>query len=210
MTKYSFEDKTLALAGVQQAAVLIQQLLADNRCDQTAFEASINSIYLIDAPNVAAVYGGKQGVILGLKQLLQFLSAKSHNSVEQQVARHIFGMLQMERHLSRDAAMRNTLLKKINYAKNQAEFFNSTHPAVIASLSRIYEETIGKFPFKIHIMGRRELLTNSEFMHKIRALLLAGIRSAVLWQQVGGGRWQLIFNRTFYKKAAEDLIKSSK
>ncbi len=30
---------------------------------------------------------------------------------------------------------------------------------------------------------------------KIRALLLAGIRSARLWRQLGGHRWQLIFSR---------------
>ena len=30
---------------------------------------------------------------------------------------------------------------------------------------------------------------------KVRAALLAGIRAAVLWQQVGGGRLQLMFAR---------------
>ncbi|MEH6454630.1 MAG: DUF489 family protein, partial [Psychromonas sp.] len=31
--------------------------------------------------------------------------------------------------------------------------------------------------------------------HKIRALLLAGVRAAVLWRQIGGKRRQLIFSR---------------
>jgi len=30
---------------------------------------------------------------------------------------------------------------------------------------------------------------------RIRALLLAGIRSARLWRQLGGHRWQLLFSR---------------
>ena len=30
---------------------------------------------------------------------------------------------------------------------------------------------------------------------RIRALLLAGIRSARLWRQLGGSRWQMVFSR---------------
>ena len=31
--------------------------------------------------------------------------------------------------------------------------------------------------------------------HKVRALLLAGIRAVVLWRQLGGSRTQIIFAR---------------
>ena len=38
-------------------------------------------------------------------------------------------------------------------------------------------------------------LQQTDTAAKIRALLLAGIRSARLWRQLGGHRWQLIFSR---------------
>lgn len=41
---------------------------------------------------------------------------------------------------------------------------------------------------------------------KIRALLLAGVRSAVLWRQVGGRRWQLFLWRNKFAKLAKKLI----
>ncbi len=41
---------------------------------------------------------------------------------------------------------------------------------------------------------------------KIRALLLAGIRSSVLWRQMGGSRLQFIFSRQKIKKTAEKLL----
>ena len=34
-----------------------------------------------------------------------------------------------------------------------------------------------------------------EVANRVRTLLLAGIRSATLWRQVGGHRWQLLFQR---------------
>ncbi|MFT5655266.1 MAG: CII-binding regulator of phage lambda lysogenization HflD [Arenicella sp.] len=40
----------------------------------------------------------------------------------------------------------------------------------------------------------------------MRAMLLAGIRSAVLWQQKDGGKFKLIWQRTRMQNAARDLL----
>jgi len=42
--------------------------------------------------------------------------------------------------------------------------------------------------------------------NKIRTLLLAGIRAAVLWRQMGGNRWQLLFSRKDIINDAKMLI----
>jgi high frequency lysogenization protein len=44
---------------------------------------------------------------------------------------------------------------------------------------------------------------------KIRALLLAGIRAALLWRQAGGDRWKLIFSRSAMQKEAQQLLKAN-
>jgi high frequency lysogenization protein len=35
-------------------------------------------------------------------------------------------------------------------------------------------------------------LQNPDNQNRVRALLLAGIRAAMLWRQVGGTRWQIL------------------
>ncbi|MFB0933325.1 MAG: DUF489 family protein, partial [Pseudomonadales bacterium] len=40
----------------------------------------------------------------------------------------------------------------------------------------------------------------------IRALLLSGVRSAVLWHQLGGRRWQLLLQREGLKKSIKNLL----
>ncbi|HAL7526237.1 TPA: DUF489 family protein, partial [Escherichia coli] len=40
----------------------------------------------------------------------------------------------------------------------------------------------------------------------VRATLLAGIRAAVLWHQVGGGRLQLMFSRNRLTTQAKQIL----
>jgi high frequency lysogenization protein len=55
---------------------------------------------------------------------------------------------------------------------------------------------------RIHVKGVPEHLRKQDVADKIRALLLSGIRSALLWQQLGGRRWHLFV----YKKRIRDCV----
>jgi high frequency lysogenization protein len=56
------------------------------------------------------------------------------------------------------------------------------------------------------VSGENSYLESPDMANKVRALLLAGIRAAVLWRQCGGSRWQLLFKRRAIIKAAETLL----
>jgi len=49
-------------------------------------------------------------------------------------------------------------------------------------------------------------LTPRDNLERIRALLLAGIRSIILWRQMGGTRLQLVFSQQELKQAADELL----
>src|SRR3569623_1691456 len=49
-------------------------------------------------------------------------------------------------------------------------------------------------------------LSHPDVANKVRTLLLAAIRSAVLWRQCGGNRWQLIFGRRKIIDTARALL----
>jgi high frequency lysogenization protein len=59
------------------------------------------------------------------------------------------------------------------------------------------------------IKGDQAHLSNVDNAAKIRALLLAGIRAALLWRQAGGDRWKLIFSRSAMQKEAQQLLKAN-
>jgi high frequency lysogenization protein len=98
------------------------------------------------------------------------------------------------------------LNQRIQQAKKQSEFFSLTHPTVVANLADIYLDAISPFNFRIMMWGNQRILGVNENMEKIRVLLLAGIRSTVLWRQVGGSRWQLLFSRSKIKTMAEKIL----
>jgi high frequency lysogenization protein len=56
------------------------------------------------------------------------------------------------------------------------------------------------------VNGERVYLSNNDNAAKIRALLLAALRSAVLWGQCGGSRLSLVFNRRGYFVEARKLV----
>ena len=72
---------------------------------------------------------------------------------------------------------------------------SSPKSGVMANLAGIYTDTLSTFAFRIHITGKQNYLTNINNTNKIRTLLLAGVRAAVLWRQMGGNRWQLLLSR---------------
>jgi high frequency lysogenization protein len=56
------------------------------------------------------------------------------------------------------------------------------------------------------VQGEQTYLRNKDHAGKIRALLLAGIRAAVLWHQLDGRKWKLIFFRKKYVLTANQLL----
>jgi len=77
------------------------------------------------------------------------------------------------------------------------------NPDLIHQLSGLYKETLSTLPFRIQVTGEANFLKNEELADKIRAVLLTGIRSAVLWYQSEGRRWHLLIGR---KKIERNLL----
>ena len=55
--------------------------------------------------------------------------------------------------------------------------------------------TVSTLQPRIMVKGDGNVLRNADSKRMIRALLLAGMRAAVLWRQCGGNRIRLIFQR---------------
>ena len=76
-----------------------------------------------------------------------------------------------------------------------------------ARLAELYANTISTLGPRIMIRGDQNHLTNTENAAKMRTLLLAGIRAALLWNQAGGTRWKLLFERGKMQREADSLLK---
>ncbi len=103
----------------------------------------------------------------------------------------------------------NIIKAGINRANMQVNLFSLVHDNVMANLASTYIDTLSTFTFRIQVTGSQCYLANPNIANKTRALLLAGIRSAVLWKQLGGSRLQLFFKKNTFLHCAEYLYSQS-
>jgi high frequency lysogenization protein len=122
-----------------------------------------------------------------------------------EITRYLVGLLALERKLSRNHAALAMMSERIQQVRRQLQHFAVTDEQVIANIADIYSDIISNLGPKIQISGNPHILQQKQVQNKIRALLLAAMRSAVLWRQLGGKRRQLVFSR----KAIVDTANNS-
>jgi high frequency lysogenization protein len=165
----------------------------------------IGSLFEFSPPTTEAVFGSRFEVRKGLQVLVDQLRSEE-NKRNLYVMRYAIGLIQLERKVSANPNMLNTIGDELDGTSHQLRHFGMTHPNVIAHLADIYANTISTLTPRIMVSGEHNHLQNTENANKVRALLLAGIRAAVLWRQCGGKRWQLLFQRRKLLKQAGELL----
>ena len=206
MVEKTERERALALAGVFQAADLVQKVATDQPLDRAALETTLGSLIQIDPPNVDAVYGGADGVRRGVELVLQQVGTGGKETRNLELTRYVVALLHLERRLMKRSDLLERLTQGIEKARSQTEYFGSVgHENVVANLADTYVETISTLSPRIMVSGTPTVLAEERNANLIRALLLAGIRSAVLWSQCGGSRWKLLFGRSALLREAERL-----
>lgn len=187
-------DQTIALAGVMQSSMLVHELARTGHCAAAPLQTCLHSVLQIDAETAEGVYDGINGLRAGL-ELFQEELRRNTARREPEIRRYCAGVLYLERRLSTRREIANRLHKGIEAAQAQASFFSETHDSVIERLAELYVRNISTLGPRIMVKGEPALLQHSRVASRIRALLLAGVRSAVLWRQCGGSRWNLVWRR---------------
>lgn len=198
----SLDEDVVALAGIYQAVDLVRQAAREGTTEQATFRASIESIFRLDTDSAQAVYGGIAGVKHGLDTLVKQLGGRALKP-DPELTAYVANLMFLERKLTSLPWMLETLRAEIEAAKGLAKTDDLEDSAVIANLAHAYSQTISRLSPRILVQGEPALLKNAEVANRIRALLLAGVRAAVLWRQVGGSRLKLLFGRKRIVRGAQ-------
>lgn len=200
-------DRTLALGGLFQAAFLVEKIAKTAQAPESELTVCVNSIFVTNPSSAEEVYGDSANVTTGLRALRDVLQ-RNHEAVTSDAIRYSLRLIHIERKLRRNSTMTNTIAKRIECAREQARHFSPTHENILANLASIYLDTISTFRVRIQITGNIRHLQNKVCTDKIRTALLAGMRSTVLWRQMGGSRWHLVFGRNKMLESIDQLLKS--
>lgn len=197
------EERVLALAGVFQGIALAHQLANQGRCDEGMLESSVASVFRIDAPTVVGVFGTVADVRLGLRTLVSQLDDDQRDV---NIMRMAATILRLERTFSGRKNLQQHLQEGIVAAQRQVDHFGQEHPMVITRLADLYSEVISPLRPRVLVAGEPLHLQQQAIVERIRASLLAAIRAAVLWHQIGGRQWQLILKRKQWAMLARGLL----
>ena len=201
----TIRNRAIALAGLFQAARLVQQTARGERRDEAASAASLRSIFNTDPETALAVYGTPAALQTGLELLISQLGTDSGQR-DIELTGYVITLLHLERKIARQPRLLEQIGTGIDKAREQAAFFSAGHPAVIAGLADVYQQTVSTLSPRIMVRGEQAVLASADSQHMIRALLLAGMRAAVLWRQCGGNRLKLIIQRRALLESGRELL----
>lgn len=185
-------SRVLALAGMLQALKLVRQIADTGHADGEGERSTLDSVFRIDAASAEAVYGSTRSLRGGLLILRDYLTDRSGDAALPKLG---MAVLQIERRFVADDSLAQQVLDGIRTLEGIAERQGSIHPEVISKLGQLYADTISHLRPKVIVQGNPHYLQQTVVVAEIRALLLAALRSAVLWRQMGGTLWDFVFRR---------------
>lgn len=189
------QEQLIALGGVFQAAVLVDKIAKTGQVSEAALGCMLGSLLIMDPKDTLEVYGGDDlNLREGYRSLVSALE-RDPTSLQREPLRYALSMLGLERQLAKRDDLLEVIGKRLPQIKSQVEHFGLVHDNVIAASGALYQDTLSTLRQRIQVHGDMRNLQQPNNASKIRALLLAGIRSARLWRQLGGHRWQLVISR---------------
>ncbi len=201
---YNTYDRTIAFAGICQAIKLVQTVAREGRCDEAQLEACLRSITVVNSDATLGIYGNDEAnLTLGLKALAEEFDNTPTGS---ELTRYTVSLIALERKLSGRRDALSQLGDRIDTITRQLDHYELLEDQMVSNLASIYLDVISPLGPRIQVTGTPAQLQQSLVQHKVRALLLAGIRSAVLWQQVGGKRRHIIFGRKQMVEQAKIIL----
>lgn len=206
------ENRTIALAALFQCVEGVRQIAHDGYVNEELFNTCLGSVANNQAENIVDIYGGMEKLRTGFRVLLFQLGSGNITPDGKQknleTTRYAINLLHLEKKLDAHPQLFERLVKGIEEIERQSQHFGPTDETIINHLAEIYAETISNMAPRIMVKGDQNHLGKKENATKIRALLLAGIRAAVLWRQAGGNRWKLILERGKMQRQSEAFLKS--
>jgi high frequency lysogenization protein len=200
-------ERALALAGLAQAAELVVRIANHGSADPEPLQASIDSLFRFDAENTEAVFGDASRLGHGLRALVSHMEGGGAHAPA--AVRIALTVLQVERKLVQRPELMQTITDGLGEIERQHEHFGPVHATVLGQLGDLYAGSVSQISPRVLVQGNPAHLSQTTVVAQIRAVLLAAIRAAVLWRQLGGSYWDLALRRRAIAESARAWLNRS-
>lgn len=200
----TLENQTLSLAGIFQSVHICKSLATTGKCEADELEGTLRSIMTLSTDRVIDAYGGSTLAIgRGLRITKSQLGGNAE-SRDLDIARYALSLIQLGTNVMKDSATIERLRIGISHAQSLEKPADDVE--TIRTLANLYRSNISQMNPRIMVSGDPDYLNDNTIASTIRATLLGGVRSVVLWRQCGGTRPKLLLNRSQYVKQADQYL----
>lgn len=199
----AMHDRVLALAGLLQALRQVRRIAETGQSDADILATALDSVFRIDAPSPTAVYGDVEAVRPGLRLLRDYFANQGDDPL---LPRLGLAVTQLERRFSSNGTMAEQVHQGVLALAPSAQRLGSTHPEVLAGLGSLYADTVSHLRPRVLVQGNPHYLGQATVVAEIRAVLMAALRSAVLWRQLDGSLWDFALRRRALVAAVGDRL----
>ena len=199
----AMQDRVLALAGLLQSVRQVQQMANNGQAETRALAPCIDSLFRFDADSTEAVYGGRGALESGLRRVVAQLDGSDRDGAQTRMAMNV---LHLERRFVAAPEAMSKVQEQLEEVQREREPWEPTHPEVLSRLGGIYAELVSPLGPRVMVAGNPVYLSQPEVVADVRAALLAALRSAVLWRQLGGSYWDLLVSRRRMVDTAQELL----
>jgi high frequency lysogenization protein len=199
------KERTMALAGIFQATELVRQAANHGTWSGYAADTCLDSLLAIEADSVDEIYGSTSCLRPGAQTLVSILQGDRRYM---ESLGYAMAIMQLENNFRKKPQMQADIgrqLQAITTLDDGLEL-HEIKDLQAQNIAALYTKTISTLSPRIVINGRPQHLQVDRTVHWIRTLLFAGLRSAVLWRQMGGGRFSLMFGRKKMLEQAQTLL----
>ena len=197
-------EQAVALAAVFHACELVSQLANTGEASSDEMSLCMSALLNQNPDSLSQIYGPVSGLKLGMDSMERLFSDGSEETKKDsgEILRYVVSILYLARKLSSDKGMLDKIATGIENAERQSQHFSITHDNVYANIASLYQDTVSTLRLRIQVSGSSGYLQQPAVAQRIRSLLFSAIRSAFLWQQLGGKRIHL----AFYRKQLAKLL----
>jgi high frequency lysogenization protein len=197
-------DQCIAFAATAQSAMLVHNKALARVSHEMYAEVLLESIFVTNPDSVRDVYPSPPALKLGLETGHAILSRPEQALIP--VLQYTVTLIDIGQRLLKEPRLVAILARSLEELGEQRHDLD--RGTLQQRLSTIYQNTISTLPLRVQVRGTAGLLQRPEVADAIRALLLAGVRSAWLWRQMGGRRWHLILRRSTIRRRLAELAAS--
>ncbi|MFC0712190.1 high frequency lysogenization protein HflD [Azorhizophilus paspali] len=189
------QEQLIALGAIFESAYLVDRIAKTGLASEAHLACMLGSLLERNPKDTLEVYGGDDLNLLDGYRALASALERNPQSLQREPLRYSLALVSLERQLDKRDDMLQLMGRRLDQIQLQVQHLGLTHESAVAAFASLYEDTLSTFRQRIQVHGEMRHLQNPANAARIRALLLAGIRSARLWRQLGGHRWQLVFSR---------------